>query len=74
LSDLVMPEMGGLELAQALQQHNPAVRVVLLSGYPINGEEGELKSAGVVGWIQKSVSLDQLAELINRVLMQGRKV
>ena len=49
LTDLVMPEMGGIELAARLHELDPAVRVVVLSGHPRPEGEEELESAGVVG-------------------------
>jgi len=33
ITDLVMPEMGGRELATKLRQHNPEVKVLFTSGY-----------------------------------------
>jgi len=39
LSDVVMPRMGGVELARALREIRPSVRVLLMSGYP-NPREG----------------------------------
>jgi two-component system cell cycle sensor histidine kinase/response regulator CckA len=68
LSDLVMPEIGGIALCRALKRHDPDVRVVILTGYPLEyGEEG-WESAGVVGWVRKPVDLDQLAQVMARTL------
>ena len=71
LSDLVMPEMGGIMLFHALRQRNPAVRVVILTGYPLAEEDGELRAQGIADWIQKPVDLEQLAEVMDRVLKKG---
>jgi len=71
LSDLVMPEMGGIMLFHALRQRNPAVRVVILTGYPLAEEAGELRAQGIADWIQKPVDLEQLAEVMDRVLKKG---
>jgi CheY-like chemotaxis protein len=71
LSDLVMPEMGGIMLFHALRQRNPAVRVVILTGYPLAKEAGELRAQGIADWIQKPVDLEQLAEVMDRVLKKG---
>lgn len=33
LTDIIMPGIGGLQLAGILRQHNPALRVIFMSGY-----------------------------------------
>lgn len=68
LSDLVMPEMGGKALALALKQRDPAVRVVVLSGHPLEHQIEELRTSGVVGCLQKPPSLEQLAKVVARAL------
>ncbi len=70
VSDVVMPEMGGMDLARALHRIQSDVGVVLITGYPL-GREGDLPPGdGIVGWIQKPLSLDRLAE----VMRQGMEV
>jgi CheY-like chemotaxis protein len=66
LSDLVMAEMGGKALAQALYQHDPTLRVVVMTGHPLNEEREMLREAGVVAWIQKPPELGLLAETLAR--------
>ncbi len=70
LSDLVMPHMGGVELYRALRQQRPSVRIVVLTGYPLDTAE-DLSSEGVVGWLQKPLSLEQLAQVVNGALEEG---
>ncbi len=67
LSDIVMPAMGGTELAQRLQEIDPQTKVVLMSGYPLGETGGKRSDAGVVAWIQKPLSLDRLAEVMGAV-------
>jgi two-component system cell cycle sensor histidine kinase/response regulator CckA len=66
LSDLVMAEMGGKALAQALYQQDPALCVVLMTGHPLTEEREMLQEAGVVAWIQKPPELGHLAETLAR--------
>ncbi|MGC9394854.1 MAG: PAS domain S-box protein [Anaerolineae bacterium] len=66
LSDLVMAEMGGKALAQALYQLDPTLCVVLMTGHPLTEEREMLREAGVVAWIQKPPELGLLAETLAR--------
>jgi len=68
LADLVMPEMGGIELATRLHEVDPTVRVVVLSGHPLQEKVDELRPAGVVGTMQKPATLGRLADAISRAL------
>jgi len=64
LSDLVMAEMGGKALAQALYQQDPTLRVVVMTGHPLTEERDMLREAGVVAWIQKPPELGYLAKTL----------
>jgi two-component system cell cycle sensor histidine kinase/response regulator CckA len=70
ICDLVMPRMGGLELALALKESDPAARVIILSGHPIQDEINSLREQGICAWLQKPIDLDQLAEVVARVLQE----
>ena len=61
LSDVVMPEMGGRELARCLTARGANVGVVLMSGYPVEEDAETLEREGVIAWIQKPFSLDEMA-------------
>jgi CheY-like chemotaxis protein len=42
------------------------MRVIVMSGHPLNQENNALHEAGVVAWIQKPPDLKQLAEILAR--------
>jgi two-component system cell cycle sensor histidine kinase/response regulator CckA len=66
--DIVMPAMGGGEVFDALKKINPQVKVLLSSGYSINGQAGELLKRGCSGFIQKPFNLKQLSKKIAEIL------
>jgi len=68
LSDLVMPELGGQGLFQAMQQRGLTIPVVMLSGHPMEKELESLQSQGLAGWLLKPPRPASLAELLAQVL------
>jgi len=71
LSDMVMPDMNGLALFQALRTLDPRARVALVTGHPLGEEIREFLHRGLVGWIQKPVSLADLARLLQQALRKA---
>jgi PAS domain S-box-containing protein len=69
LLDMIMPEMSGERVFQILREMNPRIRVVLLSGYSINGHAKKIIDQGCRGFLQKPVSLAGLSQKINEVLV-----
>ena len=68
LSDWVMPVMGGLELVRTLQERDPALKVLMLTGHPLNQETREAVPANVVGWTLKPPSPEQLTSDLHKAL------
>ncbi len=68
LTDMVMPEIGGLALSQALHQRNPALKMVVLTGYPMEVEAEELLALGIVDWVRKPLRIKRLAQAVNKAL------
>ena len=69
LTDLVMPEMGGLQLVVALKDLNPQLPVLVMSGYPQSSQENEMQATNHVnGWLYKPVTLEQLATAVAAAL------
>jgi signal transduction histidine kinase/ActR/RegA family two-component response regulator len=71
LSDVVMPEMGGIALFHTLKQRELPVPVVLLTGHLVEGELQMLRAQGLGAWLRKPPSLEKLAEVIARALRES---
>jgi two-component system cell cycle sensor histidine kinase/response regulator CckA len=66
--DIVMPGMGGSEVFQQLRAIDAEVKVLLCSGYSIQGEADRLIGIGASGFIQKPFSFSGLEQSINDIL------
>jgi PAS domain S-box-containing protein len=70
ITDVVMPEMDGIQLSRMIKEMKPSVKVIALSGYAIKQSKEELLEAGVVEFISKPFTVHTLAEVISRVLIE----
>jgi two-component system cell cycle sensor histidine kinase/response regulator CckA len=69
LTDMLMPQMDGMVLFKELKSRNPAIKVVLMTGYPLKSEEAQqFFSQGIVDWLQKPMLLNQLAHVISQAV------
>jgi nitrogen-specific signal transduction histidine kinase/CheY-like chemotaxis protein len=59
--DMVMPDMGGGAVYDQMKAIDPAVKVLLSSGYSLDGQAAEIMKRGCKGFIQKPFSMEQLA-------------
>ena len=66
--DMVMPNMGGGEAYDRMKEINPSIKVLLSSGYSINGKATEILKRGCNGFIQKPFSIRQLSQEIRNIL------
>jgi signal transduction histidine kinase len=66
--DLVMPDMGGGELYDRMREINPDVKVILSSGYSMNGEASAILARGCDGFIQKPFTMNDLSSKIRVIL------
>ena len=66
--DLIMPRLGGGETFDRLRAIDPEVRVILSSGYSIDGEATEILGKGCNGFIQKPFGIEELSAKIREVL------
>jgi PAS domain S-box-containing protein len=68
LTDLTMPRMTGLDLAQALRQIRADLPIVLGSGFSDHLGEQRARQAGVSALLLKPYTMQDLAETVHRVL------
>ncbi len=67
--DMIMPGMGGGETFDRLKQINPDVRVLLSSGYSLEGQAKDILNRGCLGFIQKPYKIEELAKKIQDILV-----
>ncbi len=68
LSDLVMPERGGIALHRSLVERDPGVKMVLMTGYPLGRDLRQVLSDEGVPWVQKPLDSTTLSQVVRRVL------
>ena len=66
--DMIMPTMGGAETYERLKKINPQIKVLLSSGYSMNGQASQILKRGCNGFIQKPFRLKLLSQQIRAVL------
>lgn len=66
--DMVMPEMDGGKVLQALLEINPDVKAILATGYDREGQCEDILKVGFKGFIQKPFNLIELSKLIHETL------
>jgi two-component system, cell cycle sensor histidine kinase and response regulator CckA len=71
LSDVIMPNMGGIALFHALREKESTVKIILMTGHPMEARLEDLRAQGLNGWLSKPPGLEDLAEVISQVLLAG---
>ena len=71
IMDMIMPTMGGGETFKKMKAINPKVKVILSSGYTLNGEAKQIMAQGVLAFLQKPYNLDEISGKIRAVLGKG---
>ena len=66
--DMTMSGMSGGETYDRLKEINPGIKVLLSSGYSVEGQATEILNRGCNGFIQKPFSISELSEKIGEIL------
>ena len=66
--DMIMPKMGGGETYDRIKKIKPDVKVLLSSGFSINGQASEILNRGCNGFIQKPFNLQNLSKNLRAIL------
>ncbi|MDZ7696871.1 MAG: PAS domain S-box protein [Deltaproteobacteria bacterium] len=68
LLDIKLPDMEGREVYPRLMAARPGLKVIVFSGYAIDGPAQEILDAGAEAFIQKPISLAVLSRKLKEVL------
>jgi RNA polymerase sigma factor (sigma-70 family) len=74
LTDLRMPAMGGDTLLQTLRKSQPALKSVVLTNYHSDEEVFRAITAGAMGYVLKSATMEQILEAIRSVHRGERSI
>ena len=66
--DMIMPGMGGGETYDRLKKISPDIKVLLSSGYSIDGQAQEILDRGCDGFIQKPFNVKELSQEVRKIL------
>jgi len=66
--DMIMPGMGGAQTFELLKEQNPDVKVLLSSGYTLEGQAAEIVRKGCSGFIQKPFNMKTLSHKLREIL------
>ena len=66
--DMIMPGLGGGEIFDRLKEVDGNVKVLLSSGYSIDGQANEILDRGCMGFIQKPFTLNELSIKVRETL------
>ena len=66
--DIIMPGMGGRKCLEELLKINPELRIIIASGYSINGPSKEVLKAGAKGFISKPYNINQILKAVRETL------
>lgn len=73
LMDIVMPEMPGVEAVEAIMQHDPAARIVMVTSLGHQEVVRQALSLGARHFLIKPLQFDEALEVL-RFVMEGRGV
>jgi DNA-binding NtrC family response regulator len=66
--DMIMPHLSGGDCFRRIKEINPHARVVLSSGYTMEGTIQEVMKEGILAFIQKPYRLEELSRVVGKAL------
>ena len=74
VTDIEMPGLSGLELAQRIQRHQLPVKVIIVTTFARPGFLRRALDAGVLGYLLKESPAEHLAQAVRKVHAGGRAI
>ncbi len=66
--DMIMPDIGGGKAYDRMKEENPDVKVILSSGYSVDGQATEILERGCDAFIQKPFNIKEMSGKIREIL------
>ncbi len=71
LTDVVMPELNGVRLAELFSACRPQSKVMFMSGYPANGQMARVQIPDDAFLMPKPINFDNLKSVVQSLLQSG---
>lgn len=68
LTDLIMPDMSGVELLQAVKQRDPAIEVIIMTGYGTIPNAVQAMKLGASDYITKPFDKVEILAIVEKIL------
>ena len=72
ISDLPMPDRGGLDTLERIRKRYPQLPVLILTLYPKKNYAVRALKAGAAGFLSKNAAADELVRVVGKIL-SGKK-
>ncbi len=66
--DMIMPNISGSDTYDRMKEIDPEIKVLLSSGYSIDGQATDILKRGCSGFIQKPFTINELSAAIRQIL------
>lgn len=73
-TDIKMPGMNGLEVAERVKASQPWLPVVIITGYGTDASEARAKAAGVSGFLRKPLSPEMIEDSAREAVLEKAAV
>jgi len=70
--DLIMPGITGGKAFDLIHEIQPALPVILSSGYSLNGQANDILQRGCNGFIQKPFNISELSQKVRKILDEAK--
>jgi len=70
ITDLIMPQIDGLELLKIIKESWPGIDVIVMTGYTKNFTYTDVIRAGASDFVQKPFSLDEIEAKLQRLIKE----
>lgn len=73
LTDLLLPDLDGIEVVQRLKATSPQIEIIMISGHGSVAKAVEATKAGAFYFVEKPVEFEELMVLVEKALERSRQ-